>query len=103
MTQLMALFQKGIENIMGRGGYQQDAVDIINRQSNLIKQQVLLEIITIACNCDDFTQFKKVLWARALGFMKQMEDEGIIKKGSTEKAAKGEDVGDNAFIGKAKK
>ena len=88
---------------MGKGGYNEDLATIITRQSEIIKQQVLLEIITIACNCDNFDQFKKVLWARALGFMKQMEDEGIIKKGSTEKAAKGEDIGDNAFIGKAKK
>ena len=99
----MDLFQKGIENIMGKGGYEDDAVSIITKQANLIKQQVLLEIITIACNCDDFNQFKKVLYARALGFMKQFEDEGMIKKGSTEKAAKGEDIGDNAFIRKAKK
>ena len=85
---------------MGKGGYQQDAVDIITRQANLIKQQVLLEIIQIACNCDNFDQFKKVLWARALGFMKQMEDEGLIKKGTTEKAAKGQDIGNDTIIKK---
>ena len=76
------------------GGIKDDLVVAIQRQSDIIKQQVLLEIITIACNCDDFKQFKNVLYARALGFMKQFEDEGLIKPGTTEKAAKGETITD---------
>ena len=99
----MALFQKGIENIMGKGGYQEDVVDIITKTSNFIKQQVLLEIITIACNCKDFEQFQKVLWARAIGFMKQAEDEGFLKPGTTEKAAKGQPLTDNVVTTPKKK
>lgn len=90
MIQLIVLFQKGIGIIMGKGGYRDDIASIVTRQADLIKQQVLLEIITIACNCDDFEQFKKVLYARALGFVKQFEDEGMLKPGTTEKVAKGE-------------
>jgi len=77
------------------GNINEDMVAALNRQSELIKQQVLLEIITIACNCDDFKQFKGVLYARALGFMKQFENEGLIKPGTTEKAAKGEQIEDS--------
>ena len=77
---------------MGKGGYNEDLAAIITRQSEIIKQQVLLEIITIACNCDDFDQFKKVLYARALGFMKEFEDQGMLKPGTTEKVAKGGQV-----------
>ena len=77
---------------MGKGGYNEDLATIITRQSEIIKQQVLLEIITIACNCDTFDQFKKVLYARALGFMKEFEDQGMLKPGTTEKVAKGGQV-----------
>jgi hypothetical protein len=74
---------------MPGSGYQEDVATIITKQAELIKRQVLLEIITIACESDDFDQFKKVLYARALGFMKEFEDQGMLKKGTTEKVAKG--------------
>jgi hypothetical protein len=75
-----------------RSTYEKDLALLIKNQTDIIKQQVLLEIITIACNCDDFEQFKKVLYARALGMMKQFEDQGMLEKGTTEKAAKGESI-----------
>jgi hypothetical protein len=75
-----------------RSTYEKDLALLIKNQTDIIKQQVLLEIITIACNCDDFEQFKKVLYARALGMMKQFEDQGMLKPGTTEKAAKGESI-----------
>jgi hypothetical protein len=75
-----------------RSTYEKDLAALIKNQTEIIKQEVLLEIITIACNCDDFEQFKKVLYARALGMMKQFEDQGMLEKGTTEKAAKGENI-----------
>lgn len=75
-----------------RSTYEKDLAVFIKNETEIIKQQVLLEIITIACECDDFEQFKKVLYARALGMMKQFEDQGMLKKGTTEKAAKGESL-----------
>ena len=72
-----------------RSTYEKDLAQLIKNQTDLIKQEVLLEIITIACNCDDFEQFKKVLYARALGIMKQFEDRGDLKPGTTERVAKG--------------
>lgn len=74
--------------------FEKDIALAISRQTEIVKQQVLLELITIACNCDDFEQFKKVLYARALGFMKEFEDQGMLKPGTTEKAAKGEQLTD---------
>ena len=41
-----------------RSTYEKDLAALIKNQTDIIKQQVLLEIITIACNCDDFKQFK---------------------------------------------
>ena len=73
-----------------RSTYEKDLAMLIKNQTEIIKQQVLLEIITIACNCDNFEQFKGVLYARALGMMKEFEDQGMLKPGTTEKAAKGE-------------
>lgn len=72
-----------------RSTYEKDLAALIKNQTEIIKQQVLLEVITIACNCDDFEQFKKVLYARALGMMKQFEDQGMLKPGTTERVAKG--------------
>ena len=83
---------------MGKG-YEEDLLVALNKQSALIKRQVLLEIIQIACNCDNFDQFKKVLYARALGFAKELEDEGTLKPGTVEKAAKGGAVEDTDIIG----
>ena len=71
-----------------RSTYEKDLAALIKNQTDIIKQQVLLEIITIACNCDDFKQFKGVLYARALGMMKQFEDQVMLKPGTTEKSAK---------------
>ena len=79
---------------MGRD-FDGDLAASINRQSELIKRQVILEIITMACECDDFEQFKKVLYARALGFMKELEDQGELKEGTTEKVAKGGTIEDS--------
>ena len=83
---------------MGRGSYEEDVALILQRQAGLIKRQVLLEIIQIACNCDNFDQFKKVLYARAMGFAKELEDEGSLKPGTTEKAAKGEAIEETDII-----
>lgn len=78
-----------------RSTYEKDLAALIQNQTELIKQQVLLEIITIACNCDNYDQFKKVLYARALGFMKQFEDQGMLKPGTTERVAKGGSIDEN--------
>ena len=78
-----------------RSTYEKDLAALIKNQTDIIKQQVLLEIITIACNCDDFKQFKGVLYARALGMMKQFEDQGMLKQGTVEKVAKGGTLEDN--------
>ena len=73
-----------------RSTYEKDLAAFIKNQTDIIKQQVLLEIITIACSCDDFKQFKGVLYARALGMMKQFEDQGMLKPGTTEMVTKGQ-------------
>ena len=72
-----------------------DLAASIHRETELIKRQVILEIITMACECDNFDQFKKVLYARALGFMKELEDQGELKAGTTEKVAKGGQIEDS--------
>ncbi len=79
---------------MGRD-FEQDLAASIKFQSEIIKRQVILEIITMACECDNFEQFKKVLYARALGFMKELEDQGELKSGTTEKVAKGGKIEDS--------
>ena len=85
-------------------GYNEDLALALQRQSELIKRQVILEIIAIACDCDDFEQFKRVLYARALGFMKELEESGELKEGTTEKVAKGGHIDDSdVTVGEAPK
>lgn len=77
-----------------------DLYKFVETQLALEKRQVLLEVAQLACGCDTFEEFKKVLFARSLGFMKELEDQGFIKPGSTEKAAKGEELKEEDIIKK---
>ena len=78
-----------------RSTYEKDLAALIKNQTDIIKQQVLLEIITIACNCDDFKQFKGVLYSTARGMMKQFDDPGLLMPGTTAKAATGATIDDS--------
>lgn len=69
--------------------YRDDLTKAIINQCEIVKRQVLLEIIQIAAGCDTFDDFKKVLYSRALGFMKEFEDQGVLKPGTVERVAKG--------------
>ena len=42
---------------------------------NLIKQQVMFEIIAIASECETYDEFRKTLYGMALKYQKQMEKE----------------------------
>lgn len=69
--------------------YQEDLVKALQRQSDLIKQQVLLEMIQIVTNCDNYDEFKKAMYGMAIQYFKDMESEGLIKKGTVETLTKG--------------
>lgn len=70
-------------------GYQEDLVKALQRQSDLIKQQVILEMIQIVTNCDTYDEFKKAMYGMAIQYFKDMESEGLIKKGTVEALTKG--------------
>lgn len=56
---------------------------------DLIKKQVMLDIIGLASSCDTYEEFKKALYGEAIAYVAGLEDGGIVKKGTVEKLAKG--------------
>ena len=57
-------------------GYKEDLATALKKQSDLIASQVLLEIIRIVTECENYDEFRKTMYGIALGYMKELEDEG---------------------------
>ena len=56
------------------GGYNEDFVKALQKQTDLIIQQVMIQMITESETYDDF---RKKMYALALSYIKDMEAEGI--------------------------
>lgn len=63
-------------------------VAALAHQKEDITKQVLLEIIQMICNADTYEEFKKIAYARALEYLKELENAGLVEKGSVENAKK---------------
>ena len=66
-------------------GYAEDLVASMKAQTEFIKKQVMLEVIQVAATCETYDEFRKAMYGKALEFMKELEDEGGLKPGTTEK------------------
>lgn len=66
-------------------GYQEDLIQVLRRESDLIKKQTILEIIQIVTNCDTYEEFKKAMYGMALQYFRDMESEGLITPGTVDK------------------
>ncbi len=53
-------------------------------QTEIIKEQVLLEVIQVATQCETYEEFRKALYGMALEYLKKYEKQGVIKPGTTE-------------------
>lgn len=71
------------------GGYKEDIAAAITRQQEIVKKQVMLEIIQIAATCETYEEFRKAMYGTALGYLKEFEDDGVIKPGTVEAAKEG--------------
>ena len=63
--------------------------------TEFIKKQALFEVIQIAAVCDTYDDFKKAMLGKAVEFMREMEADGTLRPGFTDKVvenskAKGE-------------
>lgn len=59
------------------GGYDQDFVRAVQKQSNLIIQQVFIQLIQMVTESETYEEFRKKMYALALSYIKDMEAEGI--------------------------
>lgn len=59
------------------GGYDQDFVKAVQKQSNLIIQQVFIQLIQMVTESETYEEFRKKMYALALSYIKDMEAEGI--------------------------
>lgn len=66
--------------------YDQDIKAAFDRQMGIIKKQVFLELISVVVNCDTYEEFKKTMYATALGYLKELETEGILQEGTVDNA-----------------
>ena len=67
-------------------GYEEDLRASFERQNEIQKRAVLLEIIRIACENETYEDFRKALYAIALSWMQEAEDQGLVKENTTEQA-----------------
>jgi hypothetical protein len=69
-------------------GYQEDIVKAIRRETELIKKQTMLEVISVVTTCNTYDEFKRAMYGMALQYFREMEDEGLVEKGTVDKVIK---------------
>lgn len=78
-------------------GYKEDLATALKKQSDLIASQVLLEIIRIVTECESYDEFRKTMYGIALGYMKELEDEGYGSN-STKVSENGSNSDDSGIL-----
>ena len=58
-------------------GYEQDFIQAVRKQSDLIVQQVFVQLIQLVTESETYDDFRKRMYALALSYIKDMEAEGI--------------------------
>ena len=59
------------------GGYNEDFVKALKKQTDLIIQQVMIQLIQMTTESETYDDFRKKMYALALSYIKDMEAEGI--------------------------
>ena len=70
--------------------YRTDIIKALKRETDLIKKQTMLEVISIVTSCDTYDEFKKAMYGMALEYFREMEDEGLVVKGTVDKVISGD-------------
>ena len=65
--------------------YRSDIIKSLKREADLIKKQTMLEVISVVTSCDSYDEFKKAMYGMALEYFREMEDEGLVAKGTVDK------------------
>ena len=59
------------------GGYNEDFVRALKKQTDLIIQQVMIQMIQLVTESENYDDFRKKMYSLALSYIKDMEAEGI--------------------------
>ena len=65
--------------------YAEDLAAALKNRTDLIKKQVMLEIIQIVAVCDTYEDFKRTMYGKALDFMREFEADGTLTPGTVDK------------------
>ena len=71
-------------------GYQQDLSKAVDTANEFLKYQLWIKLAEMANNSKDFEEFKKMLLTKVVSIVKTLEDQKLVKEGTTEKVLKGE-------------
>lgn len=66
-------------------GYNEDMLAAMKAQTEFIKKQALFEVIQVVAVCDTYEDFKKAMYGKAVEFMREMEADGTLRPGFTDK------------------
>ena len=59
------------------GGYEHDFKIALQKQTDLIIQQVMIQLIQMVTESENYDDFRKRMYSLALSYIKDMEAEGI--------------------------
>ena len=79
-------------------GYQTDLVAALKKEAELIKKQTILELISIATACDNYTEFKKAMYGVAIQYFKEMEADGLVPAGTVDRVINSKQTEDDSGI-----
>lgn len=61
------------------------------RNADLIKKQVLLELIQITSVCENYHEFRNAMYSIALGYLEEFEKQGLVPPGTADAQRKKSD------------
>jgi hypothetical protein len=73
--------------------YEQDFIKAVQKQSDLIVQQVFIELIQLVTESETYEDFRKRMYSLALSYIKDMEAAGVkIPKSTNDSNSNAVDV-----------
>lgn len=65
--------------------YKDDIKAAMTNQMEIMKKQLMLEMIQVVAVCDTYEEFKRNMYGKALEYMREFEADGTLKAGTVDK------------------
>lgn len=65
--------------------YRDDIRAAMANQMEIMKKQLMLEVIQVVSVCDTYEEFKRNMYGKALEYMREFEADGTLKAGTVDK------------------